>query len=326
MTAQHIAFLSPMAQSIQAEIQRLLPDGYTIAFARTNERAEHAQMVRHAQFIIAGGTFVDAELIRNARELKMIQKWGVGVDKIDLQAAQACSVTVAITSGASAAPVAEHAIMLMLAVYRRLPMAHASLAQGQWIPAHLRTMCYQISGKTIGLLGFGNIARHVARRLKGFDARIIYHSRTRADTQTERDLDVQYVDYETLLSTSDILSLHIPSNAQTYHQFDAHTFAAMKPAAVLINTARGELIDEPALIEALRTGHLGGAGLDTFEGEPPRADNPLLHMAQVVATPHSAGAVFDNVANIVGHAFRNIELFSNRQNLAPQDLVIHIEK
>ena len=201
-------------------------------------------------------------------------------------------------------------------------MAHRSLGEGKWIPAALRTVSYQLAGKTIGLLGFGNIAKHVAKRLKGFEVRVVYYSRTRAAQETEQRYEVEYVDYETLLSTSDILSIHIPSNVHTYHQLNTQTLARMKPGAVLINTARGEIIDEQALIEALRAGHLRGAGLDTFEGEPPAADNPLLHMDQVVVTPHSAGAVFDNVANIVGHAFRNIEKFSAGQPLATEDIVV----
>lgn len=325
MSPLHIAFLSPMALSIRAEIQRLLPAGFTIAFAETNERLEHAQMVGSADFIIAAGTFVDAALIQSAPHLKMIQKWGVGVDKIDLEAARQAGVTVAITTGASSAPVAEHTIMLMLAVYRRLPLAHRSLAQGQWIPAALRTMCFQIAGKTIGLLGFGNIAKHVAQRLTGFEAHVIYNSRTRADPQTEQRYNVAYVDYETLLRESDILCILIPSNPETHHLINAAVIAKMKKGAVLINTARGEIIDEHALIDALRSGQLGGAGLDTFEGEPPRADNPLLHMDQVVVTPHSAGGVFDNVANIVNHAFRNIEKFAAGQALAAEDIIVAIQ-
>jgi D-3-phosphoglycerate dehydrogenase len=311
-----------MALSIRTEIQRLLPAGYTIAFAETNERVEHVQMVAVADFIIAAGTFVDAGLIQSAPQLKMIQKWGIGVDKIDLEAAKRAGITVAITSGASSAPVSEHAIMLMLAVLRHLTLAQRSLGEGKWIPAALRTVSYQIAGKTIGLLGFGNIAKHVAKRLKGFDVRVQYYSRNRADQETEQRYGVEYADYETLLSTSDILSIHIPSNSQTHHLINAQVLAKMKQGSVLINTARGEIIDEQALIEALRSGHLLGAGLDTFEGEPPRADNPLLHMVQVVATPHSGGAVFDNVANIVGHAFGNIEKFTTGQPLAAEDIVV----
>lgn len=322
MSTQHIAFLSPMAMSVRAEIQRLLPAGFTIAFAETNQRDEHLGMVPAADFIFAAGTFVDAGLIQHAPRLKMIQKWGIGVDKIDLQAARAAGIRVAITNGASSAPVSEHAIMLMLAVYRRLPLAHRSLGQGQWIPASLRPVSYQLAGKTIGLLGFGNIAKHVAKRLKGFEVRVMYYSRTRADAQTEQNYDVEYADYETLISSSDILSVHIPSTPQTYHQINAQVLARMKPGAVLINTARGEIVDEQALIQALRSGHLGGAGLDTFEGEPPKANNPLLHMDQVVVTPHSGGAVFDNVANIVNHAFHNIQKFSAGQPLAPEDIIV----
>ncbi len=325
MTA-HIAFLTPMAPAVLTEIRRHLPSGFSIAFAQTNARTEHEQMLREAEYVIAAATWMDADLILHAPKLKMIQKWGIGVDKIDLNAARQARVTVAITSGASSGPVAEHAIMLMLAVYRRLPMAHRSLGQGQWLAATLRPLCYQLEKKTVGLLGFGNIAQHVARRLQGFNVNVIYHSRTRVNTQIEDRLHAQHVDFDTLIKQSDVLSVHIPSSPTTHHLINAEVLRKMKPSAILINTARGEIVDEGALIEALRTGRLGGAGLDTFEGEPTRADNPLLHMDQVVATPHSAGAVLDNVGNIVRHAFRNIELFSNGQDLSPEDLVIRIEK
>lgn len=317
----HIAFLTPMAQAIQTEIARLLPAGFSIAFAQSNDRDEHVRLLLDAQYVFAAGTWIDAELILNAPKLKMIQKWGIGVDKIDLAAARKKNITVAITSGASSGPVAEHAIMLMLAVYRRLPMAHRSLAEGQWLAPTLRPLCFQLARKTVGLLGFGNIAQHVARRLQGFDVNVIYHSRTRANPELEQGLYAQYVDFETLITQSDVLSLHIPASAATHHLINAQVLGNMKSTAILINTARGEVVDESALIEALRQHKLGGAGLDTFEGEPPAAGNPLLHMDQVVVTPHSAGAVMDNVGNIVGHAFNNIQRFESGLPLDKDDLI-----
>ena len=212
--------------------------------------------------------------------------------------------------------------MLILATSRRLPLAHRSLQEGKWIAAELRTVCSKLDGKTVGLFGFGNIARFVAKRLSGFDVNLIYHSRTQLDPALEQHYNVRYVDFDTLLKESDILSLHAPLTPQTKHLFNAETLKKMKRGAMLINTARGELIDEHALVEALRTGQLSSAGLDTFEGEPPRADHPLLHMDQVVATPHSAGGVYDNVPPIVGHMFRNIGLFFNNQPLDAADVIV----
>ena len=318
----HIAFLTPMAAPTIDVVRTLTPPGFTIAFAQTNDSAEQLEIVRNADVIMAAGTFVTAEMIAQAPRLKLIQKWGIGVDKIDLEAARRSGVTVAITAGATSIPVSEHTLMLILATSRRLPLAHRSLQEGKWIASELRTVCAKLDGKTVGLFGFGNIAKFVAKRLSGFDVNIIYHNRTRLDPAIEQQFNVCYVDFDTLLAQSDILSLHAPLTEQTRHLFNAQTFNKMKRGAMLINTARGELIDEAALVDALRSGQLSSAGLDTFEGEPPRADHPLFQMDQVVATPHSAGSVYDNVPYIVGHMFRNIKLFFNQQALDKADIIV----
>lgn len=318
----HIAFLTPMAAPTIEVVRNLKPAGFTIAFAQTNEVTEQLEMMRGADVVMAAGTFVTAEMIAQAPRLKLIQKWGIGVDKIDLEAARQAGVTVAITAGATSIPVSEHTLMLILATSRRLPLAHRSLQEGKWIASELRTVCAKLDGKTVGLFGFGNIARFVAKRLSGFDVKIIYHSRTRLAPEIEQQFNVHYVDFDTLLAQSDILSLHAPLTEQTKHLFNAQTFHKMKRGAMLINTARGELIDEGALVDALRSGQLSSAGLDTFEGEPPQADHPLLHMDQVVGTPHSAGGVYDNVPHIVGHMYRNIELYFNKHALDAADLIV----
>ncbi len=318
----HIAFLTPMAQPTVDVIQRLTPSHCTIAFAQSADPAEHLELVQQADVIMAAGTFVTAETIKAAPRLKFIQKWGIGVDKIDLDAARQAGVTVAITAGATSIPVSEHTLMLMLAVSRRLPLAHRSLQEGKWIASDLRTICSKLDGKTVGLFGFGNIARFVAKRLSGFDVNLIYHSRTRLAPALEKQYNARYVDFDTLLSQSDILSLHAPLTEQTKHLFNAHTFHKMKRGAMLINTARGELIDEEALVDALRSGQLSSAGLDTFEGEPPAVTNPLLHMDQVVVTPHAAGGVYDNVPHIVSHMFRNVDRYFNEQALDAADMIV----
>ena len=318
----HIAFLTPMAQVTLEAVRKLLPANCTIAFAQTSSKAEQIKLLADADVVMIAGTFIEGDVIRQAPRLKMIQKWGIGVDKIDLVAAKERNILVSITAGATSIPVSEHTLLLMLAVSRRLPLAHRSLGQGKWIATELRTVCSKLDGKTVGLFGFGGIAQHVAKRLKGFDVEVIYHTRNRVAPEIENKLQARYVDFETLISHSDLLSLHAPLSEQTYHRFNAETFAKMKRGAILINTARGELIDEPALIQALQQGQLSGAGLDTFEAEPPSADNPLLHMDQVVATPHSAGGVYDNLPNLVGHMFRNIELFQRGLPIPEIDIVV----
>ncbi len=207
-------------------------------------------------------------------------------------------------------------------MYRRIPYVNRVMRQGGWPTPEMRETCFQISGKTVGLVGFGNIGRMLARRLGGFDARIVYFDMQRADAATEAALQARYLPLAELLQCSDIVSLHAPLNAQTTHMVNATSIASMKDGAVLINTARGGLIDEQALYQALVSGKLRGAGLDAFDPEPPAIDNPLLSLDQVVVTPHAGGGVLDNVENVARHAFGNILRFLRAEPLAAADLVI----
>lgn len=317
-----IAFLTPMAPETQAVLKSLVPDGFEIIFAKSNDQAERQQILANAEYIFVSATDVDGDLIRSAPHLKMIQKWGVGVDRIDLQAAAEKGIAVAITNGANAIPVAEHTVLLMLATLRKLPLAHNSLVQGQWITAKLRAMCFQLDGKTVGLFGFGNIAQAVAKRLAGFNVRILYYSRNPVSSALERDLGVTWVDLDTLLTQSDILSLHATLNSESKHIINAQALEKMKASAILINTSRGDLVDELALIQALQNGLLRGAGLDTFSIEPLNKDHPLLHMDQVVVTPHSGAGVFEVVAKIGEHAMSNMQRFENGLPLDPADIIL----
>jgi len=265
-------------------------------------------------------------MIEQAKRLKFIQKWGIGVDKIDLTAARRAGVPVAITAGANAGPVAELAIALMLAVYRRIPYADRKIREGVWLKSEMRSSCYQLDGKTIGLLGFGAIARMVAHRLRGFDADIVYHDLNRADRVTERALQARYVLFDELLERSDILSIHTPLTSETRNLIGREGIAKMKDGAVIINTARGGIVDESALCEALEIGKLGGAGLDSFESEQLSLESPLLKLDQVVLTPHAGGGVFDNVANVAEHALGNIAKFLRGEALSALDVVVPVSK
>ena len=317
-----IAFLSLMAAETLAVLKSQVPDGFEIIFAQSNDRAEHLRMVEAAEYIFVGAVTIDTDLIEHAPHLKMIQKWGIGVEKIDLEAAREKGIMVAITNGANSLPVAEHTIMLMLASLRRLPLAHNSVLEGQWITPTLRTTCNQLEGKTVGLFGFGNIAQAVAKRLAGFDVRILYYSRHPVEAQMERDLGVTRVDLDTLLAQSDILSLHTTLNPRTKHVINADALAKMKPSAILINTARGALIDELALVEALQDGRLRGAGLDTFCVEPLEKDHPLRQLDQVILTPHSGASVAEVVAKIGAHAMNNMQRFEQGLPLDPADIIV----
>ena len=316
-----VAFLDVMDAKVRDEIRSELPPGFAIAFAESADRREHLALLADADFILTSIP-VDAAMIRAAPRLKLLHKWGIGVDKFDLDAARAAGVPVAITFGANAGAVSEHVLMLMLATCRRLALADRKLREGVWLRPQLRAQCYQISGKTVGLLGFGNVARMVAHRLAGFEVEIIYSDIRRADMATEKALRATQVPFDELIARSDILSVHVPLTPATKGLIGAAAIARMKPGALLINAARGGIVDEAALYDALVGGRLHGAGLDVFATEPASGENPLFRLDQVVVTPHTAGSVIDLVADIARHAFTNMQTVLRGAALPPDDVVV----
>jgi phosphoglycerate dehydrogenase-like enzyme len=321
-----VACLDAWAPAVREVVQRvarqMAPTELELHFASSYDEAHQRALVREADFLLPGWAAVTEPLLAHATRLRMIQKWGIGVDRIDVEAVRRRGLPLAITAGSNAGPVAELTLALMLAVYRRIPYVNKAMRQGQWPKAEMRESCFQISGKTVGLVGFGNIGRMVARRLAGFDAQVIYFDSRPAEPEVEARLNVRRVGLPELLASSDIVSLHAPLTPRTARMIDAAAIAAMKDGAVLINTARGELVDEQSLHAALVAGKLHGAGLDAFDPEPPAANNPLLQLDQVVVTPHAGGGVFDNVEPVARHALGNIVRFLNGHALAPADVIL----
>ena len=321
-----VACLDVWAPAVREVVSRvahsLAPAELDLRFALSYDEAEQLALAEAADFLLPGWAAVTEPMLARAGRLRFVQKWGIGVDRIDVAALRRRGIGLAITAGANAGPVAELALALMLAVYRRIPYVNRSMRQGQWPKAEMRETCFQIKGKTVGLIGFGNIGRTLARRLSGFEAQVIYADTQAADPATEQALGVRRVGLAELLARSDIVSLHLPYSAQAGRLIDATAIAAMKPGAVLINTARGELVDEAALYDALLTGQLRGAGLDAFDPEPPAASHPLFTLDQVVVTPHAGGGVFDNVEAVARHALGNLLRVLQGQALAPADVVI----
>ena len=224
-----------------------------------------------------------AEMIAAAPNLRLIQKIGVGVNTIDLDAAKRCGVAVCNLPGTNARAVAELTLALMLAALRRLPRFDASMRRGAWSDAELQDGIGELGGRTVGLIGYGAIPQLLAPVLVALGCRLIYTSRTRrADAAGEwRSLDE-------LLGEADVVSLHLPLVPETEHLIDTRALARMRPGALLINTARGGLVDQAALTDALATGRLAGAGLDVFVHEPHDASEALFGLPNVVLTPHIA--------------------------------------
>ncbi len=224
-----------------------------------------------------------AEMIAAAPRLRLIQKIGVGVNTIDLDAAKARGVAVCNLPGTNARAVAELTLALTLAVLRRLPRFDAAMRRGEWLDPDLQDGIGELGGRTVGLVGYGAIPRLLAPVLVALGCRLIYASRSEPpDALGERR------SLEALLAEADVVSLHLPLTPQTENLIDAEALARMRPGAVLINTARGGLVDQAALTEALASGRLAGAGLDVFVHEPHDATEALFHLPNVVLTPHIA--------------------------------------
>lgn len=243
---------------------------------------------------IAGLDEIDATALSQADRLKVISRYGVGVDSVDLAAARAKNIIVTNTPGANSSSVAELALGLILALARQIPEAVEAVHQGKWP----RYSGISLEGKTIGILGLGAIGRQLARRLAGFDCRIIAYD-PYADRDFAREHEVELTGLQAVIDQSDFISLHLPLLPETRLLVNADFLNRMKKGSFLVNTSRGEVVNETALFEALESGHLRGAGLDAFTVEPPDPKNPLLNLPQVIATPH-LGAQTDGATSNMG--------------------------
>ena len=230
---------------------------------------------------------VTERVIDAAARLKLIAKIGVGVENIDIPAATRRGIPVTNCPGANAVAVAEAALGLMLAASRRIPQGMEKLRRGGWRDGIW--IAGEMSGATFGIVGFGNVGREMARLLSGFRGRVLAHDAF-VSGEAIREAGAEPVDLDALTRASDFISIHCGLTPETRRMFDARRFRMMKKSAVIVNCARGAIIDEAALLRALGEGEIAAAGLDVFEEEPPAADNPLFSLPNVVATPRLAGA------------------------------------
>lgn len=264
---------------------------------------------------------IDPEIIHYTPNVRFWQRWGAGFDHVDLAAWGARGIPIATCPGVNAGIVAELAIMLMLAGYRNLLPINRDLRAGHWPRTEYFGRSFMIRGKTVGILGLGHIGKRVAALVSAFGARVIYYDIVRMREQEEQ-FGYRFVDFHTLLRESDILTIHCPLDESTRGMIGAAEFAQMKPSCMLINTARGPIVCEEALIDALRTGRIATAGLDTYEREPLPANHPLLTLPNVVASAHAGGNTKDNDINMVRYVYGNIVAFDEGKPLhSPLDIV-----
>lgn len=256
--------------------------------------AEVAKLLPGIDGYIAGLDGIDGNALMSADRLKVISRYGVGVDNVDLDVAREKGIVVTNTPGANSVSVAELALGLMLALSRQIPEAVEAVHQGKWP----RYSGVSLEGKTVGILGLGAIGKQLARRLSGFDCKIVAYDPF-ADAAFVKDNHIELASMDEVIAQADFLSLHLPLLPETRGIVNESFLNKMKKGSFLVNTSRGEAIDEDALLKALQSGHLKGAGLDAFVVEPPDPGNPLLALPQVIATPH-LGAQTDGATSNMG--------------------------
>jgi len=271
------------------EVERSIiePAGGRIVVQRAASQDERAALLKHAHAVLVSGAQITDALLGQLPNLELIIRYGVGVDTLDIPAATAHGVVVAHYPDFCQPEVANHAMLLLLAVARKLLPHDRTMRAGQFRGAGLPVVP-PITGQTLGIVAVGAIGREVALRARAFGMHVLaYDPYVDASAFAEAGAE-RAATFEELLARADHISVHAPLTPETHHLFDRAAFARMKPGAILVNTARGPIVDEEALVEALQEGGLGGAGMDVFEVEPVEPDSPLLTFENVALTPHSA--------------------------------------
>ncbi len=308
----------PLCRPDGPYVSPLRAAGFEIAYpprVPLTQEDEVIESLQGATAVIAGNEPYSERVLASLPELQIVSRCGVGLDQVDLEAARRLGVAVAITPDGNHEAVAEHTMALLLALTRSIVRNDREVRRGLWG----KTTLVPLRGKTLGIIGLGRIGRSVARRAAAFRMRLLGHDPL-VDRAVAPTHGVELTDLDTLLESSDVVTLHLPLTPATRGMIDRAVLARMRPGGFLINTARGGLVVEADLVEAIRSGHLAGAGLDVLADEPPGKDNPLLALDNVVVTSHRAANDEQSIRDMVEGAVQNI-LDHFRGNLHPPALV-----
>lgn len=309
MADETILYLDEAPGELKQLFREQQPAGFRLSFWSDMDARTRRESLYAADYVLVAAQKFGPDLIEQAARARLIQKTGIGTDNIDSRAAAARSLPVANTPGGNSTSVAELTMLLILALYRKLMTLDAATRRGEWPMWELRPSSFELSGKVLGLVGLGNIGQEVARRARAFGASILYHDEVCRE-EAEYELGASYAQLPEILRQADIISLHVPLTPSTKHMIGAEELAMMKPGALLINVARGGIVDEAVLTKALRGGKLAGAALDVWESEPVQPTNPLLQLENVIATPHIGAGTRDTLSRVLGMAFANIQRVS----------------
>lgn len=292
-------------------LQAACPEGFSV---KTLDEATHDQLVKEVAdaeyFLVSGRLSIDEAVLNAARKLKMIQRTGVGTEMLDVEAIKRHGIPVYVNAGVNAQSVAEHTLTLILACLKRLPQINQQTHQGVWKKQQVGVTTRELKGKTVALVGMGNIGRLVAQMLQAFGANIIYTDVIRQPSETEQRLGLTYYNsFETMLPQADILSFHCPLVKENTEILNQRTLEMMKKGSIVVNTARGKLINPDDLYEALASGHLSGAALDTHYEEPIKEGYKLAELDNVILTPHIGGLSYEAFHQMMVDAVENIVAF-----------------
>ncbi|MEC7573709.1 MAG: 2-hydroxyacid dehydrogenase [Pseudomonadota bacterium] len=286
--------------------QEITPSGFELAVVAARSQ-EYKDALKDSSYLVGFvDSLVDDELFETGPNLKLIQLLSAGYDRADIEAARKAGVPIANNGGANSVAVSEHAVLLMLAVSRQLVRQHTSVAAGNW-RGNETPRVHELRNKTLGIVGLGTIGKKTARLAAAFGMNIIYYDIARLAEHEEDAIGVRFRLLKELLRESDLISLHTPLNDTTRHLIDAEELSLMKESAILVNTARGPVINEAALYDALTEGKILAAGLDVFDQEPPQPDNPLFKLDNVILSAHLAGPTFESNIARVRNAFDNVQ-------------------
>jgi phosphoglycerate dehydrogenase-like enzyme len=302
-----ILFAPALPGAIVDIARSMTPAGYDLVVAELGT-PEFYQAAADAEYYLGLARRMGGEFFRSAPRLKLVQLLSAGYDHVDVEAARKARVPVANNGGANAIAVAEHTVLLMLAVHKKLVRFHNDVVAGRWrVGNFAESPVFELAGKTLGIVGLGNIGKKVARRAMAFDMDVQYYDIARLTEDQEDALGVRFVLLDELLRTSDVVTLHVPLDDSTRNLVGARELGLMKPAAILVNTCRGPVVDEVALHRALAENRLAGAGLDVMVEEPPAPDHPLFALPSVTFSPHSAGPTAENWTARFRNGFDNIQ-------------------
>lgn len=292
-------------------LKSVVPDGYVV---KTLDEPTQEQLIKEATdadyLLVSGRLEIDKDVLDSARNLKMIQRTGVGTEMLDKEEIKKRGIPVYVNAGVNARSVAEHTLTLILSCLKRIPAIDWQVRSGVWMKQEAGTSCRELYGKTVAVVGMGAVGRQVAAYLHCFGAKVIYTDIFRLDDEQESALDATFVSsFEEMLPSADILTFHCPLTDTNRKMLNTNAIGKMKDGAIVINTARGKLIDESALYEALSSGKLAYAGLDVHYEEPMKQEDPLCTLDNVILSPHIAGLSYEAFYAMMKGAVDNIVAF-----------------